>query len=111
MIWNTDIAQGPGEHWVAVFLTGPTDPVSYFDSYGLPPILPAYQRFMMDRQCLYNPVTFQGLLSTVCGYYCLYVISLKCRGWGWEDILGSFPSTEMGCSDFYIRALVTRAFI
>lgn len=111
MIWNTDTAEEPGEHWVATFVTDPAYPIGYFDPYGLPPLLPSFLQFLtLHGSFLYNPITFQGLLSTDCGYYCLYALGLKCRGWEWDSILRSFPSTIMGHSDMYIRSLVRAAF-
>lgn len=113
MVWNTEEKNESGEHWVAVYQQSPSSSVEYFDSYGLPPLLNGFKNFIQSQKAstfVYNLNTFQSLTSTVCGYYCLYVLGLRCRGWGWVAILNSIPSSAIGESDDYIRVIVSDVY-
>lgn len=114
MVWNTDSADKPGEHWVCVFVKDKNSKIDYFDSYGLPPPLATFRLFLSRASGAltynYNHVTFQGLTSTVCGHYCLYFLGLKCRGWSMTRILNSFPSRKLGGSDVSVYNIVKRAY-
>ena len=54
----------------------------YFDSFGLPPLYPAFRRFLQDNceEWTYNNKTLQSPLSTVCGQYCATYLLLWSRG-------------------------------
>ena len=56
MVWNTDPADQPVEHWVAAYFN--EDGLwEYFDSYGLAPT-PCFKQYMEkhSRQWTWNPV-------------------------------------------------------
>ena len=86
-IVNTDISSLPGQHWIAVYFSGKGQ-CEYFDSYGLPPIHTDIRNAL--RQCnlklFYNPCTFQGVTTNVCGEYCLLFLFLRCRGFSMKTI-------------------------
>lgn len=86
--------------------------VDYFDSYGLPPFQPTFRRFLArhGERYHYNPVTLQGLFTTVCGHYCLFFLLLRCKGLSMNDILQLFPSTRMGDNDGFVYAVVNMHF-
>ena len=74
-IANTDPAEEKGEHWVAFYFT-PQGTCIYFDSYGLPPLVPSFIKFM-ERNALkwiFNSRKLQHQNSSVCGHYCLFFI-------------------------------------
>jgi hypothetical protein len=78
-IVNTHRADQPGEHWVLLyFITEKT--AIYFDSYGRLPFLEC-EEFMNNhcRQWIHNKIQLQGL-SSVCGLYCLYVLTKLVQG-------------------------------
>jgi Adenovirus endoprotease. len=56
-------------HWLAVHFR-PRSYTSYFDSYGLPPFIPAIQFIRRNFSAWnYNSVQLQRPTSTVCGKY------------------------------------------
>ena len=62
-----------GTHWVALYIKkladGSTEPI-YFDSYGCAPPR-AVTDFVGTAHIPYNTKDIQGLLSDICGWFCL----------------------------------------
>jgi hypothetical protein len=59
-----------GSHWLVIHIEPRSSRLFYFDSYGLPPYIPAIQSFL-KRKCTvweYNK-TLQGLIKTDCGQF------------------------------------------
>lgn len=127
MVWNTDPARRPGQHWVAVYIETPGGDIDYFDSYGLPPLLPSFQRFIFTNLNLeigrqqrqrrqrglyyhFNPVTFQGMDTSVCGHYCLFFLLLRCQRWPMTYILNALPHSTAGSSDSYVQRMTEAMF-
>ena len=83
IIVNTDPADEPGEHWVAmIFKQGGRG--FFFDSFGFPPLIPKIQDYMIRHAYngfKYNSTTLQHPDSNTCGYYCIAFIHLWSRGW------------------------------
>ena len=71
-IANTHPASRKGEHWVAFYFP-PQGKCIYFDSFGLPPIIPSFVDFMEKnaKNWTYNSKRLQDFNSNVCGHYCL----------------------------------------
>lgn len=74
-ILNTDTANLPGKHWIAVtILTNGRGEV--FDSFGLQP--PQRLQLWLNKHCLrgwrVNSAHIQDPFSTHCGAYCLYFL-------------------------------------
>lgn len=74
-----------GEHWVLIYLP-PADEcggggnIEFFDSFGRPPYLPEYQKFLRHnarRRYLFNKYRLQGFDTSFCAHYCLTY--LYCR--------------------------------
>jgi hypothetical protein len=108
-VFNTDDSTRPGAHWIAVHAT--EHRVTFFDSYAFPPhILPdvyAALRIPQRRQLVWNRVPMQGLLSTVCGDYCVLFCTLTSRGWTLDDFcerMLAFENSET--RDHAVRATV-----
>ena len=74
-IVNTDTANLPGTHWLAV-LVQDDQQGEVFDSFGQP--TPPRLQLWMNKHCLRgwtaNKLFIQGPLSSVCGAYCLYYL-------------------------------------
>lgn len=77
---NTDNSQGPGEHWVCVFMDNKRT-CFFFDSFGLSP-----KYYDLDKKlkvlCVslkWNKKIYQPIYSTSCGYYVLLFLLLKAR--------------------------------
>jgi len=83
IIANTDDHTKPGTHWVAMYV-GKDGVGHYFDSYGLPPIIPQHRtRFRRNCKVLfYNPHQFQSNTSDTCGQFCVMFLHLMCTGFG-----------------------------
>jgi hypothetical protein len=64
-------------HWLAINFNPKSYSCYYYDSYWLPPYIPAIQTFL-KRTCIvseYNATQLQGLTSTVSGKYrCLFAL-------------------------------------
>ena len=101
---NMDNHDEPGSHWVAVY--DDERNVEYMDSYGLPPL---------DTRCLqflgpnfsYNTLPLQKPLSNACGFYCVYFIMQRARGYSANMILNMLSQTD---SDFVVKELIYSRF-
>jgi hypothetical protein len=94
IIINTDVSSGPGKHWVAITINSRNS--EYFDSFGLPPIHVHIIKFLnkFDGYC-YNNITLQNINSTTCGNYCVVYVSLRCRGYKYNQILEIFNKNTL----------------
>jgi hypothetical protein len=74
-VLNMDDSTDPrgGTHWVLVFDCRP-DICIYADSYGVspPPVIAAFLK-RSKKPVLYTKDDYQGMNSTACGYFCLYM--------------------------------------
>jgi hypothetical protein len=71
VIVNADPHTRSGSHWLAIRLEPKSSSAFYFDSYGLPPLVPAVQSFLRRTSSVWEYNTqLQGLTSTACGHYC-----------------------------------------
>lgn len=106
IIANTDDHTKPGSHWVAMYV-GKDNVGHYFDSYGLPPIVPQhFARFKKNcKILLYNPQQFQSNTSDVCGQFCVMFIHLMCSGFGmyrFRDIFSNnLPQNDKIVREYY----------
>lgn len=91
-IVNTDPIELPGQHWVAVFWTGP-DQGEFFDSYAMPPSRydPRWRCWSHFEQ---NPRVLQQWTTDVCGDYVLYYLYHRCRGTPLQRIVHYFSPTD-----------------
>ena len=108
-VFNTHLEHLPGEHWVAVSAL-PGQTVEYFDSYGFPPHLyPGVLKALRSHgeNLRWNSTPLQGLLSTVCGDYCVLFLLCVARGWTlseFVDRLAAIPEPES--RDHAVRSLI-----
>ena len=101
---NTGTQDGPGEHWVAVFLEDP-EHGEYFDSYGTAPLESVYQRL---RSWGYPDMRFstrmlQGPWSRSCGLYAVYFIASRSRGLPLGTVTGVFREYDFTYNEALIR--------
>lgn len=87
-IVNTKPHTDKGEHWVCFVKTINKTGI-YFDSYGYPPYnLPEIGDALEDcTEWTFNDVALQTPFSTVCGEYCIFVISHIAKGYTMEHII------------------------
>ena len=106
-IINTDPHNKPGEHWVALYITS-FGKCIYFDSFGIPPFIPAIQNFI-SRNSLnmtYNRLVLQPFSSLKCGLYCIYFIYKMCYGYGLYELLQPFNPESPTHNDMIIHHLI-----
>jgi len=109
-IFNTHEAGKPGEHWIAVISSG--DRTSYFDSFGQhPQTYPDVWRALRlaNKPLTWNSTRLQGLLSSVCGDYCLLYCLLDSYSWTLERFvnrMAQIPDCES--RDHAVRSLTKR---
>jgi hypothetical protein len=90
LIVNADPHTESGSHWLAIHIQSRSSRLYYFNSYGLPPYIPAIQSFI-NLNCTvwdYNSVQLQGSTTTVCGKYsCLMALYME-RGYSRQKFVG-----------------------
>ena len=106
---NTDVASGPGKHWVAVWFNGKGG-AEYFDSFGLPPSSSDIKQFIVTNSFtyFYNHRLLQDLTSSMCGYYVLYFVMKKSRGASMSRLLAPFHPHKLQTNDQRVGSLVHR---
>lgn len=72
---------GSGTHWVC--MANCNGRLMYFDSYGIPPVCEADY---------YSSFQYQALDSTMCGYFCIFVLRKLLKGESLVDIIAEFKS-------------------
>lgn len=72
LVFNTDNSKKPGTHWVAVYVDKNSQ-AWYFDSYGIPPLIPEHVRSLRNncKTIRHNDQQMQSPASTVCGQFCI----------------------------------------
>ena len=93
LVVNTDPADKPGQHWVAIYITR-EGVGEYFDSYGRPPNLPQIQQVFQKNvnDVIYNTRHLQGTFSTVCGQYVIFFLLHRCRELRIDKIITFFSA-------------------
>ena len=92
LIVNTDPHTSRGTHWLAIRLQPRSYSAYFFDSYGLPPLIPDITHFLR-RACIvwdYNSTRLQVLTSSVCGKYCCLFALYMDRGYSPKRFVGLF---------------------
>ena len=81
-IVNTDLAGGPGEHWLAIWTRNGVCEV--FDGYGLP--LSRYKNpqlqvwFKQWKEVITSDMTIQAIYGQTCGHYALVFLKAQAPG-------------------------------
>ena len=106
-ILNLDKQNQPGTHWCAIFIS-PHGHLTYFDSFGLPPLVPSIQNFIRKNSLTfnYNRLIIQDVFSTTCGLYAVYFIERVCRG----DHLNGILSVFKTYSTFYNDKMIIKLY-
>lgn len=89
MIINLDDVEGDGTHWSVIIVEDGI--ATYIDSFAQPPpkdVLKFLSR--ISNKGYFNVNCIQKLNSSKCGYYCMYFILEKERGYNIEDIMNRF---------------------
>ena len=96
-ILNTDASDGPGKHWVAVYLTE-DGKGEFWDSYGKAPgfYTKNFSQFL-NKHCstfAWNRRVLQAPLSDVCGQYTLFFALHRCRRIPMSTIANMFTNSK-----------------
>lgn len=101
---NLDDCRSPGTHWVVV---GIGKQCEYFDSFGVLPLSDSILKYLKNK-CVkgwwYNDVSFQSPTSSMCGYYCIYFILMRCKGHSPCNIVKTLASIRN--PDIYVHDFV-----
>ena len=109
LIVNTDPHSAKGRHWLAIHLLPRSYSGYFFDSYGLPPLIPSILTFLRRTFSLleYNPSQLQGWTITVCGEYCCLFALFMQRGYSPRQFVGLFDAAN---ADSQISRLLATEF-
>jgi hypothetical protein len=103
MIINTEPSDRNGSHWVAMCRRSTTEPVYYFDSYGLPPSMyPNIFRVMLfyADQYRFNRRRIQSFNSAVCGQHCIYFLYCLLRlKEDFDDFIQRYSVSDFAAND------------
>ncbi|KAJ8030247.1 hypothetical protein HOLleu_26606 [Holothuria leucospilota] len=111
-IANTDEADKPGSHWVAVYFED--NGVDFFDSFGRTPeeCSPYFEHFL-KKHCnniiRWNQKRLQRFLSTVCGQYCLFFLLNRCRNLSMNTIISKFTE-DPTFNDSLVNDFITKRY-
>ena len=111
-IANTDPHDKSGTHWV-VFYFSSEHKGEFFDSYGRKP--DGYHETFKDyldihsREWSYNDKQLQGLMTNVCGPYCIYYISQRAGRHSMSTIVNLFDSNKSS-NDTKVLTFVKKHF-
>ena len=109
-IVNTAPSTHSGEHWVAFYFPS-TGKSELFDSYGYGPKSPEMTTFLKSYGhggWIKNARRLQGSLTTVCGQYCVFLLTLRARGKTLSEIEEYFEDPEW--NDGLVKRFVNKHF-
>lgn len=106
-ICNTDVASGPGKHWVCFFF--PRENIGeYYDSYGHAPS-EEFARFL-GFPYRWNGVSVQSDYSTACGQHVIYYIFKRSCEISMDGIVHNFHPRNRKMNDDLVNEAVESAF-
>lgn len=111
LICNTDPITKPGSHWIAFYIDRDGQG-EFWDSYGLPPIVPSHRKFL-DRHCkkwTHNHTTLQAIDSQVCGEYCVLYLVHRAHGCTLRSFVKKLFTRDSVKNDHVVRKLFQRMF-
>ena len=103
-IINTDNHDEPGKHWLVVY--NDHGQIEYFDSFGRPPLDKRLKSFLGNNY-KYNATELQQLFSNACGFYCVYYIIHRVRGFTMEEIITVLKRSD---GDYIAKEFLYRHF-
>ncbi len=108
-IVNLDKSTSSGSHWVALYFSS-DGKGEYFDSFGLPPMLPSIISFLNANSLSYsfNTKRLQHLRTAVCGQYCVYYLILRCSNMPMLRIVSYFNPNDFLNNDRYVLNFIKR---
>lgn len=106
MIVNTDPHNEPGEHWVAFYMTN-TEHLEYFDSFGLPPLVPSLRSYINSSKhykFTYSTIQLQHETGVTCGNYCIAFVKYRLSNQPFISLLAHFTSSLINNDQIVYKA-------
>ena len=101
-IYNLEPSYMSGSHWVATNVKNGI--INYFDSFGMPPFQEIVNHAKRkNTTLLHQSDQIQNLLTTTCGYFCLYFLNEMSKGRSYYDLLKVFNSHNTMENEKYIE--------
>ena len=101
-IYNLEPSYMSGSHWVATYVKNGI--INYFDSFGMPPFQEIVNHAKRKNMTLlHQSDQIQNLLTTTCGYFCLYFLNEMNKGRSYYDLLKVFNSHNTMENEKYIE--------
>lgn len=107
LIMNTDKANKPGQHWIALFIDKNNN-ANYLDSYGFPPMCQEIIKFLSlnkVKYIQYNTQQLQSVITSTCGYYCIQFIKMLCNGENFCKFMSLFSKNKL-VNDLKVAKLI-----
>lgn len=112
LVANVDPHEKPGSHWCAFYFTQ-DQKGEFFDSYGLKPedYVCTFNDFVKrnSKEWTFNHQRLQSLDSNVCGHYCLYYLTNRCRNVSLKTIVARF-SRNFNQNDRFVYRFITKHY-
>ena len=88
-IYNLEPSYMTGSHWIATFVRDSV--IHYFDSFGLPPFQELVDyAIRKNLTLLHQNNQIQNIMTTTCGYFCLYFLNEMQKGLTYYELLKVF---------------------
>ena len=101
-IYNLEPSYMSGSHWVATYVKNGI--INYFDSFGMPPFQEIVNHAKRKNMTLFHQSDqIQNLMTTTCGYFCLYFLNEMSKGRSYYDLLKVFNSHNIMENEKYIE--------
>ena len=89
LLVNTDVAAGPGEHWLALYAPRDSLKIEMFDSFGLPPNIYSFYPSLIH----FSSRSIQSFGSQVCGHYALLFNYFSSRNYSFNNTINNLDKT------------------
>ena len=88
-IYNLQQAYMSGSHWVCTYVKNGL--INYFDSFGMPQFQEILNHARKENlTLLHQNNQIQNIMTTTCGYFCLYLLNEMNKGNSYYDVLKVF---------------------
>ena len=101
-IYNLEPSYISGSHWVATYVKNGI--INYFDSFGMPPFQEIVNHAKRKNMTLvHQSDQIQNLMTTTCGYFCLYFLNEMSKGRSYYDSMKVFNIHNTMKNEKYIE--------
>ena len=101
-IYNLEPSYMSGSHWVGTYVKNGI--INYFDSFGMPPFQEIVNHAKRKNMTLlHQSDQIQNLMTTTCGFFCLYFLNEMSKGRSYYDLLKVFNSHNTMENEKFIK--------